>query len=210
MGIEKKHIPATTVYRLSQYYRALLEHSPGGYISSGELAGLSGLNSAIVRRDLSYFGRFGVPGRGYRVAELKDKILKILGIDRQWRMALIGAGNLGRALLRYGGFRDRGFNFVAVFDSDPGKTGKKAGGMEIKSPSRLKAEAKKLGINMAVITVPSGSAEDVVRRVVDSGIEAILNFAPAKTDVPADVSIVDIDIGIELERLSFLALHREY
>lgn len=209
MGVERKHIPVTAVYRLSRYYRALLEHGAEGYISSGELAGLSGLNSAIVRRDLSYFGKFGVPGRGYSVAELKDKILSILGIDKQWSIALIGVGNLGRALLRYRGFRDRGFNIAAVFDSDPGKIGKKAGGMEIKPPSRLKAEVKKLGINMAVVTVPSGSAGDVVKTVVASGIKAVLNFAPAKADVPPDVSVVDIDIGIELERLSFLALHRE-
>ena len=209
MGVEKNHIPVTAIYRLSQYYRALLGYSAEGYISSDELAALSGLNSAIVRRDLSYFGKFGVPGMGYRVAELRDRIFRILGIDKQWRIALIGLGNLGKALMRYRGFKDRGYNIISVFDAAPGKIGKTAGGMEIKSMARFKADVERHGINMAIVTVPAGSAEDVLKRVVDSGIEAILNFAPAKVKLPSHVSIVNIDIGIELEKLSFLALHKK-
>jgi redox-sensing transcriptional repressor len=201
----ERHIPVTAISRLSQYYRTLLEQEAEGYISSGELAKLSGLNSAIVRRDLSYFGRFGVPGRGYSVAELKNKLFCILGIDRQWRIALVGLGNLGRALLRYKGFRDRGFNIVSVFDRDPGKIGKKASGMEIKSPERMKEAVKEHGINMAIVAVPSDSAAEALNRIVEAGICAVLNFAPSKVEASEKVTIVNIDIGIELEKLSFLS-----
>ncbi len=209
MAVEDRNIPLRTVYRLSQYYRALLSHGVEGYISSDKLAELSGLNSAIVRRDLSYFGKFGVPGIGYPVSELRDKLLRILGIDKQWKLAIVGMGNLGSALTGYRGFEEKGFNVVAVFDNDPAKIGKSICSMVVQDIGCLTEEVKKKGINMAVITVPSFSAEDVLKKVEESGIEAILNFAPVKIDAPSDVSIVNIDIGIELERLSFLALRKK-
>lgn len=207
MAHEDKHIPITAVNRLSQYYRVLLSRPPDGYISSAELAGLAGFNSAIVRRDLGYFGKFGVPGRGYRISGLRERIFRILGFDREWRIALIGLGNLGRALLRYKGLSERGFSVVSVFDNDPGKIGKRALGIEIRDTRLLKREAEIMRLNMAVITVPAASAEDVLGMVLDSGIGAILNFAPVKMSSPGGARIVNIDIGMELEKLSFLALH---
>ncbi len=203
---EEKHIPIPTVQRLSHYYRALLEYGAEGYISSGDLAGLSGLNSAIVRRDLSYFGKFGVPGRGYSVPELREKIFKILGIDKKWRIAIVGLGNLGTALMKYRGFDERGFTVVSVFDNNPKKIGKTISGICVKDIAELKGDVAGRGINMAVVTVPAAAAREVLDSVIASGIESILNFAPVRIEVPDGVFIVNIDIGIELEKLSFLTL----
>ncbi len=210
MPSEEIHgIPITTVYRLSQYYRALADCGGKGFISSRELAGLTGFNDALLRKDLSYFGRFGVPGRGYRISELRGKIFDILGINREWKIALIGLGNLGRALIKYRGFEKKGFRVVSVLDKDPGKIGRIVYGMKVKDIKSLKRQVGKNGVNMAVITVPAPSAEEVIVRVINSGVRAILNFAPVKVKVPGDVCLVNIDIGLELEKLSFLAVHKK-
>ena len=205
MEARKANIPVTTVYRLSYYCRALLECGTSGFISSQDLAKLTGFSDALVRRDLSYFGRFGIPGRGYPVSELREKISRILGIDRKWKVALIGLGNLGSALLRYKAFEKQGFQIVAVFDSDPGKIGKSRSGVEIWDISQLEKEVRKRQIEMAIIAVPADAAQEVIGRVVGSGIKAILNFAPMKVKVTGSVSLVNIDFTVELERLSCLA-----
>ncbi len=209
MPAGKRHIPITTVHRLSQYYRVLARQGMKGCISSGELAAATGLNSAIVRRDLSYFGKFGVPGRGYSVPELKARIFDILGIGRQWRIALIGLGNLGSALIRYKGFERKGYKIVSVFDIDPAKIGRARRGIEVKNISDLKSEVSNRGINMAIVTVPAGSGKEVLDRVVGAGIKAVLNFAPVKVSTPDNVCVVNIDIGIEIEKLTFLALQEK-
>jgi redox-sensing transcriptional repressor len=195
----------TTIYRLSYYYRALIESGELMFISSQELARLTGLGDALVRRDLSYFGRFGVPGKGYPVAELKERISGILGLNRKWNIALIGMGNLGSALFRYKGFEKQGFEIVAIFDSDPGKIGKGRAGIEIRGIDRLEREVRKKKIEMAIIAVPIEAAQEVVDAAVRAGIKAILNFAPVKVRVPGGVNLVNIDFSIELERLSCLA-----
>jgi redox-sensing transcriptional repressor len=159
----------------------------------------------LVRRDLAYFGQFGIPGKGYSVPELKEKILKILGIDAQWKIALIGAGNLGTALLTYKGFKERGFEIVAVFDNDKRKIGSVKQGLKIQDINRLKQIVKSEKIKMAVIALPVAPAQEVVDRVIDSGIKTILNFAPIKLKIPDSVDLLNIDMTIELERLSYLA-----
>ncbi len=208
MERKKANIPVTTVYRLSYYCRALLECGTSGFISSQDLAKLTGFSGALVRRDLSYFGRFGIPGRGYPVSELREKISRILGIDRKWKVALIGLGNLGSALLRYKAFEKQGFTIVAIFDSDPAKIKKSRSGIEIQDINQLQAEFEKGRGEMAIITVPADAAEEVIGRVVSSGIKAILNFAPIKVKVPDSVSLVNIDFSVELERLSCVAIRR--
>ena len=205
LGKRKVSIPVTTIYRLSYYYRALIESGESVFISSQDLASLTGLGDALVRRDLSYFGRFGVPGKGYPVAELKERISGILGLNRKWNIALIGLGNLGSALLKYKGFEKQGFEIVAIFDNDPGKIGKSRAEIEIRGINRLEWEVRKKKIEMAIVAVPIEAAQEVVDTAVGAGIKAILNFAPIKVRVPGAVNLVNIDFSIELERLSCLA-----
>ena len=141
--------------------------------------------------------------------ELREKISGILGIDREWKVALIGLGNLGSALLRYKAFGKQGFQIVAVFDSDPGKIGKTRSGIEIQDISQLDKEVKKARIEMAIIAVPADAAQEIIGTVVGSGIKAILNFAPTKVKVPGSVSLVNIDFTVELERLSCLVIRQD-
>ena len=205
----KTDIPITTIYRLSYYCRALIESEMSAFISSQDIARLTGFNDALVRRDLSYFGQFGIPGKGYPVPELKEKISEILGINREWRIALIGLGNLGSALLKYKGFEKQGFGIVAIFDNDPGKIGKTRAGLTIHDINHLEQEVKKQQIEMAIVAVPADAAQEIIDTVVGSGIKAILNFAPVKVKVPDCVSLVNIDFSVELERLSCLVTRKK-
>ncbi len=205
MESKKTGISITTIHRLSYYSRALVESGELVFISSQELARLTGLGDALVRRDLSYFGRFGVPGKGYPVAELKERISGILGTNRKWNIALIGLGNLGSALFRYKGFERQGFEITAIFDNDPGKIGKSKAGIEIRGIDWLEREVRKKKIEMVIVAVPADAAQGVVDTAVGAGIKAILNFAPVKVRVPGAVNLVNIDFTVELERLSCLA-----
>ncbi len=205
MERKKADIPITTIYRLSYYYRGLVESEQLAFLSSRDLAKLTGFSDALVRRDLNYFGRFGTPGKGYPVAELKKKISGILGINKKWRVALIGLGNLGSALLKYKGFEKQGFEIVAVFDNDLSKIGKTKAGIEIQDINELKKVVNEKQIEMAIVAVPAEPAQKTINRIVVSGIKAILNFAPMKVKVPDSVSLVNIDVSVELERLSCLA-----
>jgi redox-sensing transcriptional repressor len=198
-------MPLSTIERLSLYYRGLAESRVARCISSEELAQLTGFSAALIRRDLSYFGQFGVPGKGYDVAALKEKILQILGIDRKWRVALIGMGNLGSALANYRGFKEQGFEVIAIFDNDRRKIGNKRAGVAVYSIDKLEEVARAKRIEMAIITVSSQAAQEVIERVIRAGIRAILNFAPVKVKIPPRVSLINIDMSVELERLSFLA-----
>lgn len=202
-------IPIGTINRLSFYYRGLSEFRLSDFIRSEELAKLTGFGAAQIRRDLTYFGQFGTPGKGYPVKELKEKILKILGVDRKWKVALIGIGNLGSALLSYKGFKEQGFEIVAAFDNDRRKIGSIKAGLKIQDINLLPQATKKEQIKMAIITVPVTSAQEIVSKVVDSNIKAILNFAPAKVKVPDAVTLLNIDMSIELEKLSYLTTKKE-
>jgi len=201
--MHKEKIPKLTIPRLSLYYRALLESRESAFISSEELSKLTQFSAAQVRKDLTYFGEFGTPGKGYRIVELKEVILKILGTGRQRNIALIGAGNLGLALLAYRGFAVQGFRIVAAFDSNLSKIGKTFEGVLIRGMNELPQVIRNKNIEIAIIAVPANVAQEAVNKVIKSGITAILNFAPIRPKAPKGEEILNIDLSIELERLSY-------
>jgi redox-sensing transcriptional repressor len=198
-------IPEMTVRRLSVYTRCLRELEEDGVrtISSQELAERFNLNSAQVRKDLAYFGEFGVRGIGYYVSGLKTELQKILGLDREWPVALVGFGNLGSALFNYKGFARQGFRIAAIFDDDPGKAGRQIEGTPIFTMADMPREVAARGIQVAILAVPVDNAQLVTDQLVAAGIKSILNFAPARLRVPRDVRLKDVDLSIELETLSF-------
>lgn len=201
--MKDEKIPAVVIPRLSLYYRTLLESSSSDFISSDEIARLTGLNAAQVRKDLAYFGQFGEPGKGYQIETLKQSIVKILGTDRQWPVILVGVGNLGSALLAYKGFTRQGFKIICAFDSDLRKIGKNLEGVLVKDLSELEAEIKLNKVEIAIVTVPQATALEVIDKLVRTGIRAILNFAPVRPQAPEGVEILNIDLSIELERLAY-------
>ena len=194
-----------TVRRLSVYTRCLLQLEEDGVktVSSHELAERFNLNSAQVRKDLAYFGEFGVRGIGYYVAGLKAELQRILGLDREWPVALIGFGNLGSALFHYKGFGRQGFRIAVIFDDDPAKTNREANGVPIFATRDLAREVKARGVQIAIVAVPAEAAQSVADQLVAAGIKAVLNFAPTRIRLPRDVRLKDVDLSIELETLSF-------
>ena len=205
-----EHVPESTVRRLSTYYRllqTLAAQSEGEQVSSGKIAALTGFTAAQVRRDLAYFGTFGRRGVGYENRELQRSLATILGIDRGWRIALVGVGNLGQALLSYRGFPRQGFHVVAAFDRDPQKVGQIVRRVRVRPMSALPAAVRSLNLQMAVIAVPADSAQEVAAAVVAAGITGILNFAPTKLAVPEQVHLQNVDLSIEIEYLSYLLTH---
>jgi len=198
-------IPEMTIRRLSVYTRCLLQLEEDGVktVSSQELADRFNLNSAQVRKDLAYFGEFGVRGIGYYVSGLKAELQRILGLDREWPVALIGFGNLGSALFHYRGFARQGFRIAAIFDEDPAKVAAEVASTPIFASRDLGREVKARGIQIAIVAVPMEAAQSVADQLVAAGIKAILNFAPARIKVPRDVRLKSVDLSIELETLSF-------
>ena len=199
-------ISELTTNRLSVYLRCLNELDGAGVrtISSQVLAEQYHLNAAQIRKDLAYFGEFGVRGVGYYVRDLKRHLRQILGLDQKLRVAIMGAGNLGLALADYPGFRQEGFEILALFDSLSSKVGQHSrSGVPIHSINDLKKIARRDGISIAVIAVPVPSAQPVVDLVVASGIKAVLNFSPGTLEVPADVKLKSVDLTVSLESLSF-------
>jgi len=198
-------IPAPAVFRLSFYLRQLevFQRAERHTISSKQLGDALGYTDAQVRKDLAYFGQFGHPGIGYRVEELISQLRKILGTDKVWNVLLIGAGNLGRALLAYRGFLRKGFRLAAIFDADNAKVGHAFGDLTVRPMDKLAAVAAEQGIKLAILSVPGESAQAVTDTLVAAGIRGILNFAPVSLTVPADVSIQGVDLAVQLEQLSF-------
>jgi len=194
-----------TIHRLSVYTRCLLQLEEDGVktISSQEMADRFNLNSAQVRKDLAYFGEFGVRGIGYYVAGLKAELQQILGLDRQWPVVLVGFGNLGSALFHYKGFGRQGFRIAAIVDDDPAKVAREVESVPVVPSRDLTREVKARGIQIAIVAVPAESAQAVTDRLVSAGIRAILNFAPARLKVPREVRLKNVDLSIELETLSF-------
>lgn len=198
--------PEACVARLSLYVRELtrLASQRVGFVSSRRLAECLGLTDAQVRRDLSYFGQFGTSGRGYEVQRLHDRLTNILGVsDRTWHVAIAGIGNLGSALLAYRGFRERGFIFKVAVDEDPQKVGRAVQGLTVAPSSQLPALVKKHDIRIGLIAVPVESAQAVCDQLVESGVRAIVNFAPVRLEVPSTVWLRVVDLAIELESLAF-------
>jgi redox-sensing transcriptional repressor len=198
-------VPAPAVRRLSLYLRELegtLRQSQGT-ISSKQLGESLGLTDAQVRKDLAYFGQFGHPGIGYRVDELVARIRCILGTDRTWHALLVGAGNLGNALVSYRGFAKKGFEIVAVFDNDPRKVGQHVGEMEVLPTSKLREVIAERDIQLAMLAVPAEVAQAVTDQLLAAGIKGILNFAPASLTVPERVPMASVDLAVHLEQLAF-------
>lgn len=203
-------VPKAVVTRLSLYLRELEHLVRDGYetTSSNRLGSVLGFSDAQVRKDLAYFGHFGHPGVGYRCDELISAIKRILGTDQRWPAALVGVGNLGRALLGYRGFLQRGFSIVAAFDTKSEIVGKRIGGLTIESLDRLPEVAAVHHIRLGIITVPAQSAQIVADRLVAAGVDGILNFAPFTISLPEHVRQVGVDLAIELEQLAFAVVNR--
>ena len=205
-----KRIAESTVRRLSLYLSFLegIERQGVKTISSDELARLGGTTSAQVRKDLSLFGSFGKRGLGYAVPELSGKLREILGLEKQWRVVIIGAGKIGAALARYRGFAERGFLVTAVYDADETKIGKRWESLTVRPVAELEKDAAKQDFDIAVVATPAESAQSVVKQIVRAGIKAILNFAPIQLSVPNDVTVRTVNMAMELEGLSFALANR--
>jgi redox-sensing transcriptional repressor len=206
-----KRIADSTVRRLSVYLRFLEDSVQRGVrtISSEELARRGGTTSAQVRKDLSFFGSFGKRGLGYPAAELTASLRDILGLDRSWRVIIIGAGKIGTALAQYHGFRQRGFEVQAVYDADARKIGGKWDGLVVRDIRQLRDDVAAERPDIAVLTVPVAEAQAVADQLVDAGIRAILNFAPVQLQLPADVTVRHVNMAMELEGLSYALTNRE-
>ena len=205
-----RKIADSTVRRLSLYLRYLEEFETEGQatVSSEALATRGGTTSAQVRKDLSFFGSFGKRGLGYPVAELSDRLRRILGLNRRYRMVVVGAGKIGSALVQYRGFRQRGFDIVALFDSDPSKIGRNYDGLVVRDVTELETALTQETPDIGIIVVPGDQAQSVADRLVQGGVKAVLNFAPAPLHVPESVALKNVNLALELEALSFALASR--
>tara|TARA_B100001013_G_scaffold327518_1_gene240723 strand:+ start:159 stop:800 length:642 start_codon:yes stop_codon:yes gene_type:complete len=204
LSVSRK-ISESAVRRLSLYLRILedLERKGRNTVSSEEMSGRSATTAAQVRKDLSLFGSFGKRGLGYTVTELAEQLKKILGLDRRWRVALVGVGRIGSALVEYGGFAERGYDVVAIFDSDASKVGGKWGGLCVRDISEFEAVSNDESVEMVILAIPVEAVPSVMEHVEKAGIRGILNFAPTKLKVPLGVAVKDVNMVMELEALSF-------
>lgn len=203
-------IPKATISRLSLYLRQLEMLEFDGYrmVSSEKMAWLCQVNPAQVRKDLGYFGEFGIRGVGYDVIDLQEEIKKILAINRDWNVGIVGLGNLGLALIKYQNFQARGFHFVAAFDSDPEKIGREvAGGLRIFDFRDLENVIKELNIDIGVITTPASEAQNIADNFIKADITAILNFSSAQIHAPDHCIIENIDFTIKLDILTYKLKH---
>jgi redox-sensing transcriptional repressor len=203
--VRVEKVPQTTISRLPLYLRCLLEAQKRQVlvVSSQELAEMAGGNAAQVRKDLSYLGEFGTRGIGYEVDQLILYVSRVLGLTTPRKVAIIGMGRLGPALLGYTGFAERGFDVVAVFDKSPDKIGTKQGRLTIQDVERVPDVAADGGIDVAIIATPIQVAQSVADLLVRSGVRAILNFAPVHLEVPEGVHLRQVDLSVELQILSF-------
>lgn len=202
----------STIRRLSHYLRILeaMDLRGGGTVSSDHLAEAAGTTAAQVRKDLSLFGSFGKRGLGYQVSDLAARVRDILGLGREWRVALVGAGRIGSALFEYRDFRRRGFHIVAVVDSDPAKIGARWGEVVVEDVSTLESVVEREGVEVVILTVPAPAAQDIVDRAVGAGVRGILNFAPVQLRTPPGVFVHDVNMVMELEALSFDLTNRDF
>lgn len=198
-------IPDIVISRLPVYLRALERLSQEGeeVTSSHELGKRLGISSAQIRKDLSHFGGFGKQGTGYKIAFLKDQLRQVLKVEREWQVALVGAGDLGSAVARYKGFAERGFHIAYVFDSAPEKIGKKIGTFAILPTEEISKIISENGIKIAMIAVPAESAQKVADALIEAGVRAILNYAPINLNVPENVHVQYIDPVIHLQRMTY-------
>lgn len=209
MSVRK--IAESTVRRLSLYLRFLEEFEEQGAttVSSEVLASRGGTTSAQVRKDLSFFGSFGKRGLGYQVPALKTRLREILGLDRRYRVVVVGAGKIGSALVQYGGFGSRGFDLIAIYDNDPAKVGRQWNGLVVRHVRELEADLAREQADIAAVVTPSEAAQAVADRLVSCGITAILNFAPVQLQVPDTVTVKTVNLVLELEALSYVLSTRD-
>jgi len=209
--ITARRIPEGTISRLFIYLRELTEliklniHT----ISSAELGERTNLSDAQVRKDLAYFGQFGVSGAGYNTCELKGALEKILGKDKIWNVAVVGVGHLGSALLTYSGFKERGLNIVAAFDVDARKIGRQLKDVTIQSIEDLPRTIAEKKIAIGIIVVPAKNAQEVADKLISSGVGCILNFAPVALTVPDNIKIKNVDLSREMETLSYFLVNKK-
>ena len=202
---KKAEIPDIVIGRLPLYLRALCFMMEQGkkITSSQELGRRLGISSAQIRKDLSHFGEFGKQGAGYNVGYLRKQLERILKVDREWEVALVGAGHLGRALVHYGGFEGKGFRIGLVFDNNPQKIGQRLGELEIQDSADMARIIRERGIKIAIIAVPASAAQEVADTLVAAGVKAILNYAPVTLTVPPGVKVQHIDPVIHLQRMTY-------
>ncbi|UDY23880.1 redox-sensing transcriptional repressor Rex [Nocardioides sp. Kera G14] len=202
---DARDIPEATVARLPVYLRALnaLADSDVRSCSSEELATAAGVNSAKLRKDLSYLGSYGTRGVGYDVDYLRYQIAREIGVEQDWPVVIVGIGNLGQALANFSGFRSRGFRIVALLDADPTLQDKEVGGVPVLPFTDLDTIAAEHNVAIGVISVPAHAAQDVADRMVAAGISSILNFAPTVLSVPPGVDVRKVDLSIELQILAY-------
>ena len=200
-----KGIPHIVIGRLPLYLRVLKRLQKEGkiYVSSQELGRLLEISAAQIRKDLSHFGELGKRGTGYKIEFLIEQLVKILNTDKAWKMAVVGAGDVGRALANYRGFINRGFKVTAIFDCDPQKVGTKIAGITIKDCSEMKEIVEQEGIKIAVIATPEESAQQVADDLIENGVQAILNYAPIYLKVPKNIPGENIDPSVHVQKLSY-------
>lgn len=198
-------IPEATIIRLSVYSRHLTDVDRRGIIttSSGEIADGVGVSPAQVRKDLAYFGEFGTRGVGYNVKDLRQHILRILGLSVNWSVTLVGVGNLGLALSSYKGFRERGFVITSIFDADPKKVGTMIDNVEVLPIDQLQTVVEKNRTQIGIVAVPATAAQEIVDQLISAGVQAILNFAPVVLNVPPEIELRNVDLAVNLEVLTF-------
>ena len=206
-----KRLPSAVVARLTVYLRALNGFVAEGIerVSSDALAEASGVSSATLRKDLSQLGSYGTRGVGYEVDNLLQHLSAALGLTRDWRVAIVGAGNLGRALARYGGFEVRGFEVVALLDTDPEIIGNEVGWLRVTDAANLEAIFRRTRANMAVLALPGSAAQQACDRVISAGVRSILSFAPTILQVPRGVTLRKVDMATELQILAYHAQRGE-
>ncbi len=203
--MKNQSIPSPAVWRLSLYLRQLEHLAAHGVekVSSRRLAETLQATDAQVRKDLAYFGQFGQPGVGYRVGDLIDELRRILRTDRLWPVAVVGTGDLGRALVRHQRFARKGFDLAAAFDTAAEIVGSKVGRVTVQHVDELAETVRRLGIRVAIIAVPPDAAQDVADRLCAAGVRGILNFAPTSLQTPEGVTVRQVDHAAQLEQLSF-------
>ncbi len=198
-------IPDIVIGRLPVYLRALTQFEISGnkVTSSHEMGEHLGISSAQIRKDLLHFGEFGKQGTGYNISYLKEQLEVILRVNQEWDVALVGAGGLGNAIVNYSGFRGRGFRIAVVFDNNPAKIGQKIDDLIVLSADQIKTKISKMRIRIAMVAVPSGQAQSVTNKLVEAGIESILNYAPTSLTVPSKVRIHHIDPVVGLQHMTY-------
>ena len=202
---DQPNVPEVVIRRLPQYMRTLtnLLNSGAEVTNSHQLGQILEATPAQIRKDLSYFGRFGKQGRGYNIRHLLERLRHILRLEQTWDVAVVGVGRLGRAIINYQGFQPEGFQVVCAFDSDPSLIGTLAGGLEVQDISKIKTVLSNLFVQIAIVSVPADGAQIVIDQLVEAGIRSILSYAPITAHVPQDVHLRSIDPVLQLQSMTY-------